>query len=105
MGAGETAHDQCACLHVGMDLYKWAAKMGPLIPGDLLLDCFELARDIRRTDMEASPSDCHGLGFGVVPIQTPEGKAEYVTQQREFAGRAEPLRHQLTAVLRRVVNR
>lgn len=98
-------HDQCACLHVGMDLYKWAAKMGPLIPGELLLDCFELARDIRRTDMEASPYDCRGLGFGVVPIETPEGKAEYVTRQREFAGRAEPLRHQLTAVLRRVVNR
>ena len=66
-----------------------------MIPGSLLLDCLELAMDIRLLDMEASPYDCRPLGYGVVPIETAEGKAEYVAKQRAFAERAEPLRHQL----------
>lgn len=98
------AHEQCGCLHVGMDLFKWAAKMGPLVPGELLLDCFELALDIRLLDMEASPYDCRVLGYGVVPIETPEGKAEYVSRQREFTARAEPLRHRLVAILESVLD-
>lgn len=98
------AHEQCGCLHVGMDLFKWAAKMGPLVPGELLLDCFELALDIRLLDMEASPYDCQVLGYGVVPIETPEGKTEYVSRQREFTARAEPLRHRLVAILQGVLD-
>ena len=39
-----------------MDVYKWATKLGPVVPGDLLLDCFELAREIRTLDMQASPT-------------------------------------------------
>nr|VDG63683.1 Uncharacterised protein [Streptococcus thermophilus] len=93
------AHDQCGCLHVGMDLYKWATKMGPIVPGELMLDCLELAMDIRLLDMEASPYDCQTLGYGVVPIETPEGKAEYVARQRELSVRAEPLRHRLLVFL------
>ena len=61
-----------------MDVYKWATKLGPLVPGDLLLDCFELAREIRYTDMAASPYDFSSYGLTPVPIETPEGKAEYV---------------------------
>lgn len=97
------AHEQAGCLHVGMDLFKWAAKMEPLVPGDLLLDAFELARDIRLLDMEASPYDCRGIGYGVVPIETPEGKAEYVSRQRGFAQRARPLRNRLVAILETVL--
>ncbi|HEY9424144.1 MAG TPA: 3-methyladenine DNA glycosylase, partial [Microterricola sp.] len=44
--------EQPGCLHAGMDLFKWATKLGPLVPGDLLLDSFELARDIRWLDMQ-----------------------------------------------------
>lgn len=93
------SHEQAGCLHAGMDLFKWAAKMGPLVPGELFLDCFELARDIRLLDMEASPYDCRVLGYGVVPVETPEGKAEYVARQRAFTGRGEALRHRLVAIL------
>lgn len=32
-------------------------KLGPLVPGHLLLDAFELARDIRLLDMQAAPYD------------------------------------------------
>src|SRR5690606_3623258 len=55
--------DQPGCLHVGMDLYKWAYKLGPLTPSELLADCFELAADIRVLDMRASPYDLSSLGY------------------------------------------
>ncbi len=87
--------EQPGCLHATMDLYKWAAKLGPLVPGELLLDCFELARDVRAMDMRASPYDLSDLGYPPVRIETPEGKAEYVAAQRRFAERTAPLRQRL----------
>ncbi|MDQ1646933.1 MAG: hypothetical protein QOJ50_3117 [Cryptosporangiaceae bacterium] len=89
--------DQPGCLHAAMDCYKWAAKLGPVVPGDLLLDCFALARDVRRLDMRASPYDLAAYGEAPVAIETADGKAEYVTRQRAFAERAAPLRAQLVA--------
>ncbi|MDR6868812.1 hypothetical protein J2Y69_003436 [Microbacterium resistens] len=89
--------EQPGCLHAGMDVYKWAMKLGPLVPGELLLDAFELARDIRRLDMEAAPYDLSAWGVVPVPIETAEGKAEYVRRQRGFADRGNLLRH---AILR-----
>ena len=65
--------EQPGCLHAGMDLYKWAMKLGPLVPGELLLDTFELARDIRRLDMEAAPYDLSDWGVIPVPIETADG--------------------------------
>ena len=87
-----TAMEQPGCLHAGMDVYKWATKLGPAVPGDLLLDCFELARDIRTLDMQASPYDVTTYGLDPVTIETPEGKAEYVARQRGFAERGNALR-------------
>ncbi|MGQ4537135.1 3-methyladenine DNA glycosylase [Dermabacteraceae bacterium P7074] len=87
--------DNPACLHANMDLYKWAMKLSPLLPSALALDCFELARDVRVLDMEASPYDVRGLGYGVVPIETSEGKAEYVRRQRGLAARADALRKRM----------
>lgn len=91
--------DNPACLHVGMDLYKWAMKLTPLVPSELVLDCFEHARATRVLDMEASPYDVRPLGYGVVPIETPEGKAEYVRRQRKLAEGADVLRERLLEVL------
>ncbi len=99
--ADQPANDQAGCVHVTMDLYKWAWKLGPLVPGDLFLDCLDLAIDARILDMEASPYDCRGWGLGVVPIETPEGKAIYVNRQRGLAQRAQPLRERLVAVMER----
>ncbi|WP_372466619.1 3-methyladenine DNA glycosylase [Microbacterium maritypicum] len=87
--------EQPGCLHAGMDLYKWATKLGPLIPGELLLDSFELARDIRLLDMEAAPYDLSAWDVTPVRIETPEGKAEYVRRQRVFAERGTALRRAL----------
>lgn len=87
--------EQPGCLHAGMDLYKWAMKLGPLIPGELLLDTFELARDIRLLDMEAAPYDLSAWGVVPVPIETVDGKSEYVRRQRGFADRGMVLRSAL----------
>lgn len=98
----QSATEQPGCLHANMDLYKWAVKLGPVVPGRLLLDCFELARDIRELDMRASPYDLTEWGYAPVAIESAEGKAEYVGSQRAFAERAEPLREELIAVTDRV---
>lgn len=87
--------EQPGCLHAGMDLYKWATKLGPLVPGELLLDTFELARDIRLLDMQAAPYDLSDWGVTPVRIETAEGKSEYVRQQRGFAERGNLLRSAL----------
>jgi len=94
----QPALEQGGCLHANMDLYKWAGKLMPFTPSVLLLDCFELARDIRTLDMQASPYDLSSLGYQPVRIETPAGKAEYTAAQRSFADRARPLRRQLVAL-------
>ncbi|GAA5032249.1 3-methyladenine DNA glycosylase [Microbacterium fluvii] len=91
--------EQPGCLHAGMDVYKWAMKLGPLVPGDLLLDSFELARDIRVLDMRASPYDLAAWGYAPVAIETAEGKAEYVRRQRGFTERSQALRTRLLDAL------
>jgi len=100
--APETQPDleQPGCLHGGvMDLYRWAFKLDPAVPGDLLLDAFELARRARLLDMRSSPYDLRPLGFTNIAIETPEGKAEHVREQRALAAAARPLRRRLLGVL------
>ena len=88
-------NEQPGCLHATMDLYKWATKLGPAVPGSLLLDTFRTARRARVLDMQASPYDVSGLGHEAVPVETPEGRAEYVTRQRRLVEEAEPIRRRL----------
>jgi hypothetical protein len=99
----QPAMEQPGCLHANMDLYKWASKLGPAVPGELLLDAFELARDIRYTDMQASPYDVSSYGLEAVSIETPGGKAEYVRRQREFAERSNVLRLRLVELCERLI--
>lgn len=89
--------EQPGCLHANMDLYKWAYKLSPLVPSELVTACFALSREIRELDMRASPYDLADLGFPSVRIETPEGRAEYAALQRDFALRAAPLRAELVA--------
>jgi hypothetical protein len=90
-------NEQPGCLHANMDLYKWAYKLSPLVPSELVADAFELAREIRTLDMRASPYDLTGLGYQPVRVETPEGRAVYAAAQRGFADRAAPLRARLAA--------
>jgi hypothetical protein len=87
--------EQPGCLHANMDLYKWAYKLSPLLPSELVMDCFELSWRIRAMDMQASPYDLAGWGYPAIPIETPEGKADYVDHQRTFAAESQQLRRRL----------
>jgi hypothetical protein len=89
--------EQPGCLHVAMDLYKWAYKLAPLVDSDLVMDCLELAADARLLDMRASPYDLRGYGFEPIAVETPAGRAEYVRAQQDIADRAVPLRATLAA--------
>lgn len=92
------AFEQPGCLHAGMDLYKHAYRLSPLVDSDLVLDCFEHALAIRELDMRAAPYDLSDLGYAPVRIETPEGKSEYVRAQRGFAETGEVLRDRLLGV-------
>ncbi len=93
--AEQLAQEQPGCLHATMDLYKWAYKLLPATPSELVADCFELAVAVRELDMRASPYDLAELGYPPVRIETPAGRAEYVRAQADFAARAAPLRDRL----------
>lgn len=97
--------EQAGCLHAGMDVYKWTAKLSPIVPGAVLLDAFVLARDIREVDMRASPYDVAGYtgaaGTPLTPImiETADGKRDYARLQRGFAARGNAIRTRVLAAI------
>jgi hypothetical protein len=102
--------EQPGCLHAGMDLYKHAFRLTPLICSELVADAFELAWDIRITDMRAAPYDLSGITLDPtgepwtpISIETSEGKSEYVALQRQFSQRAAPIRQRLVAECERLL--
>ncbi|MBV9513664.1 MAG: 3-methyladenine DNA glycosylase [Mycobacteriaceae bacterium] len=93
----QPATEQPGCLHAAMDLYKWAAKLLPLLDSDIVMDAFELAYAARVLDMRASPYDLTALGYEPVRIETPSGRVEYVRRQAVVAERAAVVRQTLLA--------
>lgn len=91
-------HEQRGCLHVNMDLFKWACKLLPWTPSDLVTDCLELAFAIRAIDMRASAYDLAASGYEPICIETPQGRDAYEVYQKQFAARAIPLRQRLIDV-------
>ena len=91
--------EQPGCLHANMDLYKWAYKLAPALPSELVMDCFELSWRVRTMDMQASPYDLEEWGYPPIPIETAAGKAEYVEYQRRFSAEAQELRWRLLDAL------
>jgi hypothetical protein len=96
--ASQPELEQPGCLHANMDLLKWAYKLDPYVPAELVADCFALALRVRELDMRASPYDLRRLGYQPVPIETPQGRAEYAREQAGFARDSAPLRERLLAV-------
>ena len=90
--------EQPGCIHANMDLYRWAYTSMPWIGSDLLVQCFELAADLRVLDMQASPYDLGKFGFAPVRVETPGGRDEYQRRQRELSARAGVLRDSLVDV-------
>lgn len=97
--ASQVELEQPGCLHATMDLYKWAYRTYPVVGADLVADAFELAREVRSVDMQASPYDLADLGFAPITIETAEGRSDYVQRQRDFAERGQELRRRLIGVL------
>jgi hypothetical protein len=104
------AYEQPGCLHANMDLYKHAFRLTPLICSDLVADAFELAWDIRITDMRAAPYDFSGITLDPtgepwtpIRIETSEGKGEYVALQRQLSERSAPIRQRLIAECERLL--
>ena len=95
--------EQGGCLHTNMDLYKWAGKLLPWCGSDLIGECFANAWTARQLDMRASPYELRALGYEPIPIETPEGRAEYERQQREIAATSEPLRERLRTLATELV--
>jgi len=100
---GRLANEQQGCLHVTMDLLKWALKGAPFLEAELAADAAELAAEARGVDMRASPYDLSTLGWAPIKIETPEGRAEYEALQRALTKRAAPLRQRLARALERAL--
>jgi len=71
----------------------------PWSGSELLLDCFELAMELRDLDMRASPYDLTEWGREAVAIETPAGRRIYESEQKRLADLAVPLRERLITVL------
>lgn len=93
-----THNDQPGCIHVTMDLYKFAFKIAPWCPSELIADAFLLAVAAREIDMRASPYDLQHYGLAPIPIEEAAGRLEYIQAQQQLSEAAKPLRERLLAV-------
>lgn len=91
--------EQPGCLHGAMDLYKYAFWFSPLVPSELIADCFENAMRARELDMRASPYDMAPFGLEPIRVETPEGRHEYAAGQRTVMATTDPLRARLLDTL------
>jgi hypothetical protein len=102
---GRPQHEQPACVHANLDLYKWAFKAMPWAGSDHLLDCLELALELRDLDMRASPYDLSAFGLAPIRIETADGRRDYEREQFRLAAKAAPLRQALIDSLATVLDR
>ena len=88
--------EQPGCLHVNMDLYKWASKFHPWVSSDLIRETFFLAIETREIDMRASPYDLSEFGYAPIYIEAKEGQQEYSLLQMEICKKSASLRARLS---------
>ncbi len=91
--------EQPGCLHFGMDLYRHVYQAGPFLPSELLAACFAHAKAARRLDMRASPYDLASYGLSPIRLETAEGQARYVHEQRELSRQSAELRRETLTAL------
>lgn len=98
--AVQAEHEQPACIHASMDLFKYAFKLYPLCSAHLLARTLEAALRARKIDMRASPYDVTKFEGCEEPIcvETAEGRKLYVAEQTELMRLSAPLRLELLAV-------
>lgn len=99
--ATQARHEQPACVHAAMDLFKWTVKAFPFAPSSFVTRSLEIAIVARVIDMRASPYDLSawkGAGsLNTLPIrvETVAGRQEYAHHQQRLMARAAPLRLEL----------
>jgi hypothetical protein len=98
--AATTDFDQRGCIHVTMDLYRFAHKIAPWCPSELIADSFLIACEARSIDMRASPYDLSQLDMKPIRIETDDGREEYIAEQRQLSEKGIPLRSRLLNVYR-----
>ena len=91
-------HENPACIHASMDLFKAAYKIYPLTSSDLLQRCLRLGLKARFIDMRASPYEVSAFCGSPICIETAEGRKEYAQHQLALAKEAAPLRQELLDV-------
>lgn len=96
--------EQPGCIHANMDLYKWAYKCMPWVGSELLWKTFLLALKMRELDMRASPYDLEKFNYLPIKVETPAGRQEYESYQRQLANEAKPLRQELIDTLSLLVS-
>ncbi len=82
-----------------MRLDKWASKLTPAIPSELVLDAFELAMEIRYVDMRASHYDVTSFDLDPIEFEIADGTREYARLQSNFAARGANLRARTIAAI------
>ena len=99
-------------MHASMDLFRYAVKLWPYMPSELLADALEVAIAARALDMRASPYDLSqwhstsASGFDLTPvrIETAEGRRQYQREQVALAARAQPVRRRMIAAYERAMD-
>lgn len=111
----QAAQEQPGCVHASMDLFRYAIKLWPYVPSELLADALELAIAARVLDMRASPYDLSewhqppappgeaggvggaAAGFDLSPvrIETADGRKQYQREQAALTMQAQPVRKQM----------
>ena len=81
--------DQPGCLHVNMDLYKWAGKLLPAVDSELLFDTFLSRARSARSTWPPPPTTCADGGLN--PSESRPLRGGHSTQP--FSAGSPPRRH------------
>jgi hypothetical protein len=95
--------EQPGCLHVNMDMYKWAFKFSPWISSEHVQASLRLAIKTRELDMRASPYDLETLGYEAIPIETEEGQKAYVDGQQQIYAEGQVVREGLIGAYKNLI--
>jgi hypothetical protein len=88
--------EQPGCVHVSMDLFKYAFQLYPIVSSTLLRDTLRLALQARKIDMLASPYDVSAfVEESAIEVESVAGRERYVREQEALSLAAAPVRSRL----------
>lgn len=106
-------YEQPGCVHATMDLFKYALRLAPMLPSEVLADALEIAIEARILDMRASPYDLTaaftsdnplGIDPSPVMVETQSGRKQYAELQFALACKAAPIRQALIKAYERYLD-